>query len=99
MAHKATHAAAGWSLLLAISQYQLLTNRPGVAAFPNPLDSVRVLFSDSGATLPSFKCGLNKTIYISDFLKLPERDKILLTRFDCQATRFFLALVRDAFHV
>ena len=55
-------------------------------AFSNPLRSARIMYSGSGVTrpqIPKFDCDVNKTLYMEDFLRLPDKDKIFLTRCNC----------------
>eukprot|EP00192_Tetraselmis_astigmatica_P024706 CAMPEP_0117674886 /NCGR_PEP_ID=MMETSP0804-20121206/15299_1 /TAXON_ID=1074897 /ORGANISM="Tetraselmis astigmatica, Strain CCMP880" /LENGTH=421 /DNA_ID=CAMNT_0005483829 /DNA_START=718 /DNA_END=1983 /DNA_ORIENTATION=+ len=56
-----------------------------------PFDAVRLLYSGSGGTPPEkrpFNCKVNKTLFIGDFLSLPDREKVLLTRDGRNAFRF-----------
>ena len=71
------------SQLLQVIQFLALVSLRSAAAFASTLQSARVIYSGSGVTLPEvpkFNCDKNKTLYLKDFLRLPEKDKIFLTR-------------------
>ena len=73
-------------LVAAVQCMALLTLHLRAEAFSNPLRSARIMYSGSGITLPQipkFDCDTNKTLYMEDFLRLPHKDKIFLTRCAC----------------